>query len=249
MIVFLDNSRSGYLEDREENILTTESLMIRDFPKDERPRERFIQSGPESLSNHELLALMLRTGTKEESVLQLANRLLTHFEGLRLLKDATLDEMTAIKGIGSAKAIQVLAAIELGRRVSNLNYDDRYVIRSPEDGAKYVMNDMRFLTQEHFVTLYLNTKNQVMNKKTVFIGSLNASIVHPREVYKEALRRSAASIICIHNHPSGDPSPSREDIEVTKRLNECGRILGIDLLDHLIIGENKFVSLKEKGYL
>jgi DNA repair protein RadC len=108
---------------------------------------------------------------------------------------------------------------------------------------------MRFLTQEHFVTLYLNTKNQVLHKKTVFIGSLNASIVHPREVYKEALRRSAASIICIHNHPSGDPSPSREDIEVTKRLNECGKILGIDLLDHLIIGENKFVSLKEKGYL
>ena len=222
--------------------------MIRDFPKDERPRERFVQSGPESLSNHELLALMLRTGTKEESVLQLANRLLTHFEGLRLLKDATLDEMTAIKGIGSAKAIQVLAAIELGRRVSNLNYDDRYVIRSPEDGAKYVMNDMRFLTQEHFVTLYLNTKNQVMNKKTIFIGSLNASIVHPREVYKEALRRSAASIICIHNHP-WRPSPSREDIEVTKRLNECGKIFGIDLLDHLIIGENKFVCLKEKGYL
>ena len=111
------------------------------------------------------------------------------------------------------------------------------------------MNDMRFLSQEHFVTLYLNTKNQVLHKKTVFIGSLNASIVHPREVYKEALRRSAASIICIHNHPSGDPSPSREDIEVTKRLNESGRILGIDLLDHLIIGENKFVSLKEKGYL
>ena len=229
--------------------MTTESLMIRDFPKDERPRERFVQSGPESLSNHELLALMLRTGTKEESVLQLANRLLTHFEGLRLLKDATLDEMTAIKGIGDAKAIQVLAAIEFGRRISNLNYDDRYVIRSPEDGAKYVMNDMRFLTQEHFVSLYLNTKNQVMHKKTIFIGSLNASIVHPREVFKEALRRSAASIICIHNHPSGDPSPSSEDIEVTKSLIECGRILGIDLLDHLIIGENKFVCLKEKGYL
>lgn len=164
--------------------MTKKSLMIRDFPKDERPRERFIQSGPESLSNHELLALLLRTGSKEESVLQLANRLLTHFEGLRLLKDATLDEMTAIKGIGSAKAIQVLAAIELGRRVSNLNYDDRYVIRSPEDGAKYVMNDMRFLTQEHFVTLYLNTKNQVMHKKTIFIGSLNASIVHPREIVR-----------------------------------------------------------------
>nr|WP_318247594.1 DNA repair protein RadC [Bacillus infantis] len=229
--------------------MKTESLMIRDFPQDERPRERFIQNGPESLSNHELLALMLRTGTKEESVLQLSNRLLTHFEGLRLLKDATLDEMTSIKGIGMAKAIQVLAAVEIGRRISSLTYDDRFVIRSPEDGAKYVMNDMRFLSQEHFVCLYLNTKNQVLHKQTIFIGSLNASIVHPREVFKEAFRRSAASIICIHNHPSGDPAPSREDIEVTKRLAECGKIIGIDVLDHLIIGENKYVSLKEKGYL
>jgi DNA repair protein RadC len=112
-----------------------------------------------------------------------------------------------------------------------------------------VMNDMRFLSQEHFVCLYLNTKNQVLHKQTIFIGSLNASIVHPREVFREALKRSAASIICLHNHPSGDPAPSREDIEVTKRLVECGKMIGIDVLDHLIIGENKFVSLKEKGYL
>ncbi|UQD52898.1 hypothetical protein C0971_13255 [Bacillus methanolicus] len=229
--------------------METQSLMIRDFPEDERPRERFIQSGPESLSNHELLAILLRTGTKHESVLQLANRLLTHFEGLRLLKDATLEEITEIKGIGKAKAIQVLAAVEIGRRISNLCYDERYVIRSPEDGARYLMNDMRFLSQEHFVCLYLNTKNQVLHKQTIFIGSLNASIVHPREVFKEAFRRSAASIICAHNHPSGDPTPSREDIEVTKRLGECGKIIGIDLLDHLVIGENKYVSLKEKGYL
>lgn len=183
--------------------LQKESLMIRDFPKDERPRERFIHHGAGSLSNHELIALMLRTGTKDESVLQLANRLLTHFGGLRLLKDASLNEITSIKGIGLAKAIQLLASVELGRRISNLNYDDRYVIRSPEDGAKYVMNDMRFLTQEHFVALYLNTKNQVLHKQTIFIGSLNASIVHPREVFKEALRHSAASVICMHNHPSG----------------------------------------------
>ncbi|MCQ6278260.1 DNA repair protein RadC [Bacillus sp. EB600] len=228
---------------------TKNGLMIRDFPQDERPRERFMQHGPQSLSNHELIAILLRTGSKEESVLQLSNRLLTQFEGLRLLKSASLEEMTEIKGIGHAKAIQVLAAVELGRRVANLAYNERYIIRSPEDGAKYMMNDMRFLTQEHFVCLYLNTKNQVMHKHTVFIGSLNASIVHPREVYKEALRRSAASIICLHNHPSGDPAPSREDIEVTKRLSDCGKIIGIDLLDHLIIGENKFVSLKEKGYL
>lgn len=229
--------------------MKTESLLIKDFPQDERPRERFVQNGPQSLSNHELVAILLRSGTKDESVLQLSNRLLTQFEGLRLLKDASLDEITSIKGIGTAKAIQLLAAVEIGRRISNLSYEDRYIIRSPEDGANYVMNDMRFLSQEHFVCLYLNTKNQVLHKQTVFIGSLNASIVHPREVFKEAFRRSAASIICVHNHPSGDPSPSREDIEVTKRLFECGKIIGIDVLDHLIIGENKFVSLKEKGYL
>jgi DNA repair protein RadC len=133
--------------------------------------------------------------------------------------------------------------------MNRLTYDDRYVIRSPQDGANYVMEEMRFLSQEHFVCLYLNTKNQVLHKQTVFIGSLNASIVHPREVFKEAFKRSAASLICFHNHPSGDPSPSREDIEVTKRLSECGKILGIELLDHLIIGEQKFVSLKEKGYV
>nr|WP_066365567.1 DNA repair protein RadC [Neobacillus fumarioli] len=228
--------------------MSTNSLMIRDFPLDERPRERFIHHGPQSLSNHELIAILLRTGTKDESVLQLANRLLSHFEGLRQLKNATLEEITEIKGIGSAKAIQILAAVEIGRRIANSTFNDRYVIRSPEDGAKYVMNDMRFLPQEHFVCLYLNTKNQVIHKQAVFIGSLNASIVHPREVYREALKRSAASIIAVHNHPSGDPTPSREDIEVTKRLAECGKIIGIDLLDHLIIGDNKFVSLKEKGY-
>jgi DNA repair protein RadC len=226
-----------------------ESLLIRDFPNDERPRERFMKQGPKSLANHELLAILIQTGSKNESVLTLANKLLVHFDGLRLLKDASLDELKEMKGIGTAKAIQLMAAIELGRRVSNLEFTDRYCIRSPEDAAKYMMNEMRFLTQEHFVCLYLNTKNQVMHKQVIFIGSLNASIVHPREVYKEAFRRSAASIICLHNHPSGDPSPSREDIEVTKRLVECGKIIGIDLLDHIIIGENKFISLKEKGYV
>ncbi len=227
----------------------TTTLMIKDYPEDQRPRERLIQDGPQSLSNHELLAIILRTGTKEESVLQLANKLLTSFEGLRLFKDASVEELTNIKGIGSVKAVQLLAAVELGRRIHRLQYEDRYVIRSPEDAANYVMEDMRFLSQEHFVCLYLNTKNQVLHQQTVFIGSLNASIVHPREVFKEAFRRSAASFICLHNHPSGDPSPSREDIEVTKRLNECGKLIGIELLDHLIIGDQKFISLKEKGYM
>ena len=229
--------------------METTSIMIRDFPQDERPRERLITDGPESLSNHELLAILLRTGTKDESVLQLSNRLINKFDGLRLLKDASIEEITSIKGIGIAKAVQIMASAELGRRIGRLQYEDRYVIRSPEDAAKYVMDDMRFLAQEHFVCLYLNTKNQILQRQTIFIGSLNASIVHPREIFKEAFRRSAASIICLHNHPSGDPTPSREDIEVTKRLAECGKIIGIEVLDHLIIGEQKFVSLKEKGYV
>lgn len=226
-----------------------EKMLIRDTPKEERPRERFLQEGPKSLSNQELLALLIRTGTKNESVIQLSSRLIRTFEGLRLLKDASIEEITAIHGIGEAKAIQILAAIEIGRRINSLNNQDRYVIRSPEDCANYCMDEMRFLSQEHFVCLYLNTKNQVLHKQTIFIGSLNASIVHPREVYKEAFRRSAASIICLHNHPSGDPQPSREDIEVTKRLVECGKIIGIELLDPVIIGDQKFISLKEKGYL
>ncbi|WP_226526321.1 RadC family protein [Metabacillus niabensis] len=225
------------------------TFKIQDFPQDERPRERLLNEGADKLSNQELLAILLRTGTKKESVLELSQKLLKHFEGLRMLKDASVEEITTISGIGTAKAVQILSALELGRRMNRLTYDDRFVIRSPQDGANYVMEEMRFLSQEHFVCLYLNTKNQVLHKQTVFIGSLNASIVHPREVFKEALKRSAASLICIHNHPSGDPSPSREDIEVTKRLTECGKMLGIELLDHLIIGEQKYVSLKEKGYI
>ena len=225
------------------------SFKIRDYPEEERPRERLLNEGPDKLSNQELFAILLRTGTKKESVLELSQKLLKQFEGIRMLKDASVEEITMISGIGKSKAVQILAALELGKRMNRLTYDDRYVIRSPQDGANYVMEEMRFLSQEHFVCLYLNTKNQVLHKQTVFIGSLNASIVHPREVFKEAFKRSAASLICFHNHPSGDPSPSREDIEVTKRLTECGKILGIELLDHLIIGEQKFVSLKEKGYV
>ncbi len=183
--------------------MSVQSFFIRDMPKDDRPRERLISEGVNSLSNIELLAILLRTGSKSESALTLANRILNHFDGLRLLKDATIEEITGIPGIGEAKAAQLLASFELGRRMVRLQYDQRYSIRNPEDCAKYMMEEMRFLTQEHFVCLYLNTKNQIIHRQTVFIGSLNVSIVHPREVYKEAFRRSAASIICLHNHPSG----------------------------------------------
>jgi DNA repair protein RadC len=229
--------------------LSIERILIKDVPKDERPRERLMQAGSSALSNQELLAILLGSGSKNESVMSLAQRVLIHFEGLPLLKDATVEELTAIRGIGMAKAVVLKACLEIGRRIHSFKPQERYVIRSPEDGADFVMEELRHLNQEHFVCLFLNTKNQVIHQQTVFIGSLNASIVHPREIFREAVKRSAASFICAHNHPSGDPAPSQEDIHVTRRLSECGKMIGIELLDHLVIGDRKYVSMKEKGYL
>lgn len=231
------------------NAMVNTSIKIKDVPKAERPRERLLKHGVTKLSNQELVAILLATGTRAESVMDLSNRVLMHFEGLKLLSEATIEELTAIKGIGIAKGVGILATLELGRRIQQYKPAEKYVIRSPEDGADYVMESMRSLKQEHLVVLFLNTKNQIMHQQTIFIGSLNASIVHPREIFREAVKRSAASIICAHNHPSGDPTPSQEDIHVTRRLVEAGKIMGIELLDHLVIGNNTFVSLKEKGYL
>lgn len=229
--------------------MTQTKVMIKDVPREDRPRERLIDLGASHLSNQELLAILLGSGTRHESVIELSNRVLVHFEGILLLKDATIEELTAIRGIGVAKAVVLMSAIEMGKRMQKMKPIERYMIRSPEDGADFVMEEMRDLKQEHFICLFLNTKNQVLHRQTIFIGSLNASIVHPREVFKEAVKRSAASIICAHNHPSGDPTPSQEDIQVTRRLKECGKMIGIELLDHLVIGDRKFISLKEKGYL
>ena len=215
----------------------------------DRPRERLLRQGAESLSNQELIAILLRSGTRSESVLQIANRVIGFYDKIQDLQHATVEEMTSVKGVGEAKAVQLLAAVELGKRLARKQSNDRYVIRSPEDAAAYLMPDMSSLTQEHFVALFLNVKNEVLHKSTIFIGSLNSSIVHPREVFREAVKRSAASIICAHNHPSGNPAPSPEDIEVTKRLAEAGRIVGIDLLDHLIIGDHQFLSLKEGDFI
>ena len=224
------------------------NLKIHDVHVADRPRERLIRQGAKSLSNQELLAILLGTGTKQESVLTVANRVLLTFEKLHNLKYATLEEMTEIKGIGEAKAVLLLASIELGRRLASKEDEQRYTIRSPEDAANFLMQDMTSLQQEHFVVLFLNVKNQILHKKTIFVGSLNASIVHPREIFREAVKRSAASIICSHNHPSGVPTPSPEDIDVTTRLYEAGKIVGVDLLDHVIIGDHQFISMKEKGY-
>ncbi|MBN6186517.1 DNA repair protein RadC [Aneurinibacillus sp. BA2021] len=221
---------------------------LHEIPASDRPRERMMQAGPGALSNAELLAILLRTGSAEESVLSLSCRVLQQVGGLRGLKSVSFEELTSIKGIGPAKALLLLAGLELGKRIGSALPSDKITIRSPQDAADIMMEELRYHTQEHFVCLYLNTKNHIIGRETIFIGSLNSSIVHPREVYKEAIRRSSASVICLHNHPSGDASPSREDIDVTRRLQEAGRILGIELLDHIIIGDGQFYSLKEKGH-
>ncbi|WP_342515257.1 DNA repair protein RadC [Sporosarcina sp. FSL K6-1522] len=223
--------------------------MIRDVHIADRPRERLIRQGAGSLSNQELIAILLRTGTKSESVLVLANRILSSFDKIQDLKNVTIEELMAVKGVGQAKAVQLLAAAEIGKRLYQKHSEGRYTIRSPEDAAAYLMTDMSSLNQEHLVALFLNVKNEVLHKQTIFIGSLNASIVHPRDIFREAVKRSAASIIISHNHPSGNPSPSPEDIAVTKRLIEAGEIMGIETIDHIIIGDHQFVSLKEKGYM
>lgn len=183
--------------------MTVPRVMIKDVPKEDRPRERLLRHGPGHLSNQEILAILIGSGTKDESVMSVANFILMHFDGLKLLRNATIEELTSVKGIGTAKGLIILSAIELGKRMNEYKPIDKYIIRSPDDGADYIMEEMRILNQEHFVVLFLNTKNQIIHRQTIFIGSLNASIVHPREVYREAVKRSAASIIVAHNHPSG----------------------------------------------
>jgi DNA repair protein RadC len=229
--------------------MESHNFMLRDVPHEERPRERMQQFGAQALSNAELLAILLRTGTYAESAVRLAQKVLIEAGSLRNLVDMNMEQLMTIKGIGSAKALQIQASIELGRRLARTSMSDTITIRSPQDVSTYLMEDLRYLQKEHFVCLFLNTKNHVIGQETLSMGSLNASIVHPREVFRAAIKRSSASIICVHNHPSGDPTPSPEDIQMTARLVEAGQIIGIEVLDHIILGDQKFVSLKEKGFM
>jgi DNA repair protein RadC len=224
-------------------------LLIRDLPTEERPRERMLRLGSEYLSNAELIALLLRTGTTGESVIHLAERLLSKTGGLKGLVNMSLTELTELKGIGHAKAVQLVAGLELGRRISRALPEEKVQLQTPDDVVRLVMDEMRYLTQEHFVCIFLDTRRRVLEKKCVFIGSLDASVVHPREVLRAAIGVSASAFICVHNHPSGDPSPSREDVEVTEILFQASLTVGIDLLDHIIIGDQIFTSLKERGFL
>ncbi|MBE3580046.1 MAG: DNA repair protein RadC [Thermoanaerobacteraceae bacterium] len=225
-----------------------EGRTIKKLPEDLRPRERMLLAGAQALSNAELLAILLRTGTPRENALDLAQRLLAQPGGLRYLAEVSLEELKEQKGIGLAKAAQIKAAVELGRRLAAYSAH-RPVIQQPGDVAALLMDEMRYLDREHFRTISLNTKNRILAVDNVAVGSLNASLVHPREVFKGPIKRSAAAIILVHNHPSGDPSPSVEDIQVTRRLAEAGRLLGIEVLDHVVLGDGSFVSMKERGLL
>ncbi|MFD2216484.1 RadC family protein [Metabacillus endolithicus] len=206
-----------------------------------------VEGDVSNLNLSELLCLMIGTGTKKTSLQQMVNQILDMKREYGL-KGLTVERVMTIEGFTKRKAEMFIAALELGRRVYNEKAESRYVIRSPKDAADF-LEYLKDYNQEHFVALFLNTKNEVLLKKTIFKGSLNASIVHPREIFNEALMRSAASVIVAHNHPSGHSAPSREDIEVTKRLVEVGKIVGIEVLDHVIVAANDFTSIKEKGHV
>lgn len=222
-------------------------MSVKGLPPEDRPRERLYHVGPSELSLQELLAVVLGRGTKEASALVLAFRLLERFGDIVTLGRTSLDELKKIRGIGFVRACQLVAAFEIGKRFARNQCVQGVSVQAPGDIAKMFMDEMRHLDREHFKAALLNTKNHILKVVTVSIGSLNASIVHPREILKPAISASAASIILVHNHPTGDPTPSREDIEFTRRFAKCGDLMGIRLLDHIIIGAGSYRSLKETG--
>ena len=228
----------------------TDYLPINRWPQDERPREKLIKKGPEYLSDCELLAIILRTGmgnSKEKfSALDLAKKILTEYGSLKNLLDLSLSEFLKINGIGRAKAAQVMAAIELGKRAISEKNGNNVSFRCSEEVANYYIPLLKNLKKEQFRVILLDIKNKVIKEVLISVGSLTSSIVHPREVIKPVIKESAASVIFIHNHPSGDPEPSTDDIEITDRLCKSCNILGISVLDHIIVAEGGYFSFKQK---
>jgi DNA repair protein RadC len=226
------------------------NLKVMDLPLNERPEEKLFLYGAESLSNTELIALILRCGSKNESVLGLSSRVLETVDGLNGMLSAGIEDFLQINGIKKAKASRLIALCELTKRINSYRGTAEEIkITEPRIVANILMNEMQNLPQEVLKLIILNTKNVVISIKEVFKGSLNSSIVHPREIFSEALKKNAASIIICHNHPSGDPTPSKEDINITLRIKECGKIIGIELLDHVIIGNGNYASMKEKSII
>jgi len=220
---------------------------ITDLHEAERPRERLSSLGSQALSNAELIAILLRVGVQGENAVQVGQRLLQKFGGLGGLHRAPFDELVNQRGIGEAKAAQIKAAIELGRRLTLESSEEHPTINSPADAAALVQYEMSALEQEHLRVLLLDTRNHVLDIVEVYHGSVNASQVRVGEIFKAAIRRNAAALIVVHNHPSGDPTPSPDDVAVTRAIAQAGKLLDVEVLDHLVIGQGKFVSMKERG--
>lgn len=222
-------------------------LRIKELLPSEQPRERLRDHGPAALSDAELLAILLRVGVAGTNVVQLAQQLLVERGGWPGLLRADYADLCRKHGVGEAKAATLKAALEIGRRLLLTEHEQRFKITSPADAASLLMLEMSHLDQEHLRTVLLDTKNQVQTICTVYIGSLNASLVRVGEVFKEALKRNSAALIVVHNHPSGDPTPSPEDVLVTRQIVQAGALLDVDVLDHLVIGQGRYVSLRERG--
>ncbi len=222
------------------------SYTIKELPEEERPREKLLKYGSAYLSNAELLALIIRTGSKERTAVELAQDILHYFGGLKSLIDLSVEEFEKIKGVGPAKGTRINAVIELCKRLYRVSNEESVIINNPEDVANLLMAELRYLKQEIFKLILLDTKNQVISTPVISKGGLTSSIVHPREVFKEAIRRSSSAIILVHNHPSGLPDPSNNDIKITRQLIEAGEIMDIEILDHIIIGDGVYLSMKEK---
>lgn len=222
---------------------------IQVIPNNSRPRERMEKLGPKALADHELLAIILRTGTKDKNVVNLAMDVLREVEDLHMLRQTSVQELMKIPGIGRIKAIEIMATTELGHRITVAPQIKEGTVVSSSWVGNYLTKELSNLTQENVVALYLNTKNEIVKKETIFIGSLNSSVAHPREIFKGAIRYSAARIIVAHNHPSGNTEPSEADYSFTRRMVDAGEMMGIEVLDHFIIGENKYLSLREEGLM
>ena len=225
------------------------SFTVHDLPIPERPRERLKKFGPEALSAQELLALVIGRGVSKKSVITIAQELMVKFGNIKAISEATLEELSQIKGIGFAKAAQIKACFELGKR-QDLEPDLKdFDIKDPQSVIKAIRSSIKDKAKEHFKLILLNARNKIIGISTVSIGSLNASIVHPREVFKDAIKHNAYSVVLAHNHPSGDSEPSEDDLMIIKKLVESGKILGIEVTDHLIITKNGYFSFKEKGLI
>lgn len=222
---------------------------IKSWPADERPREKLLKHGPASLADTELLAILIRTGSRKRSALDLAKGILDEARCLHGIAAKSATELMRMTGIGRAKSVELLAAFEIGRRVEAHRHQRKLIVKSPEDVANFMIPKMRHLSNEEFYVLVLDAQNGLKEEIRLTSGTLNASLVHPREVFKVAIDHRAAAIVVVHNHPSGNLDPSREDLEITRQLADAGKIIGIPLHDHLIIGADGFTSLAERGVL